>query len=617
MKNLRFRLWIVSLMALLTMSSAAKDFNYNGISYTTVDGTININGTKYNKVKIKSLAFTNFTATTISISSTFTYSGSNYVPVSVAKEAFKGNTRLTQVTFKGKFICEIGESAFQDCTKLATVTLTDDKTNEWNRLKIQKNAFSGCTALTTIMLPYHTKAIGEAAFSGCTKLSNIGSMGDDVSGAVLEEVGASAFENCSQITAIKLEDGIKKIGKRAFYHCSNLVFFYSCFVQLTSIGDQAFEGCAKLEDVFLSSDLSLGTNVFKGCTGLQSVYTVYNSDYTSIPEGTFSGCTSLSAIYSFATTWENNGVLPKKIKTIGKNAFYNCGKITRVVLPPALTTIGDNAFYFCQELRSVHSFTDKDDKNLNNLQTIGSSAFYYCKKLDLDGTMIPNLKNLKTIGNSAFNHTNLSGFLINNNLTSIGDNAFAHCENLTSLTWDYEDSNLETIGAQAFSDCVKLKYLYDEYGKRSQIDSQNSWLPGARFPKDLESIGEGAFQNCSLIKEVMFESDSDLSKIGRSAFAGCTSLETLVLPKNLKTIEDSAFRNTPKLSLVVVNSTSQTPVPITATTFTSSASNSTTSAKLSVKALYRIYYSKAVGWKNFSFVLSDSYLETEEGKMYY
>jgi hypothetical protein len=45
--------------------------------------------------------------------------------------------------------------------------------------------------------------------------------------------------------------------------------------------------------------------------------------------------------------------IPNSVKTIGNNAFANCGALTSVTIPSSVTSIGNNAFINCNQLTSV------------------------------------------------------------------------------------------------------------------------------------------------------------------------------------------------------------------------------------------------------------------------
>lgn len=99
-----------------------------------------------------------------------------------------GMTSLTDVTvtFESNVYGDrgFGVSAFENCTNLATVAVTDDYES------ISDRAFCGCESLTAIDIPDSVTSIGEEAFRGCSKLSV------DALPAELATLGADAFDGC-------------------------------------------------------------------------------------------------------------------------------------------------------------------------------------------------------------------------------------------------------------------------------------------------------------------------------------------------------------------------------------------------------------------------------------
>ena len=66
-------------------------------------------------------------------------------------------------------------------------------------------------------------------------------------------------------------------------------------------------------------------------------------------------------------------ILPKSIKSIKTQAFYQCSKLTKIELSEGLETIGDKAFYECSKLTKIE-FPE-------GLETIGKQAFQWCTGL--------------------------------------------------------------------------------------------------------------------------------------------------------------------------------------------------------------------------------------------
>ncbi|MBQ7503412.1 leucine-rich repeat protein [bacterium] len=89
-----------------------------------------------------------------------------------------------------------------------------------NIVKIGKYAFENCSRLTSVAITDSVVFIGDKAFKGCSSL---------VSVAIPDEVyyiGESAFEDCGSLTSVKIPDKIISIGKKAFDGCGRLTDIY-------------------------------------------------------------------------------------------------------------------------------------------------------------------------------------------------------------------------------------------------------------------------------------------------------------------------------------------------------------------------------------------------------
>ncbi|WP_449016437.1 leucine-rich repeat domain-containing protein [Prevotella sp.] len=138
-------------------------------------------------------------------------------------------------------------------------------------------------------------------------------------------IGDNAFNGCSSLTSVTIPNSVTTIGWRAFSGCSSLTSV-TIPNSVTTIGHEAFSGCTNLQKVNIgNSVIAIGDNAFMGCSSLTSV-TIGNS-VTTIGHEAFSGCTNLQKV--------NIG---NSVKTIGRDAFDNCTSITQIsseaVVPP-------------------------------------------------------------------------------------------------------------------------------------------------------------------------------------------------------------------------------------------------------------------------------------------
>ncbi len=83
------------------------------------------------------------------IPSTVKVSGKSYKVTTIAKNALKGNKKLTKLTI-GANVKKIGANAFRGCSKLKSIIV---KTKKLTKSKVGANAFKGINAKATIKVP--------------------------------------------------------------------------------------------------------------------------------------------------------------------------------------------------------------------------------------------------------------------------------------------------------------------------------------------------------------------------------------------------------------------------------------------------------------------------------
>ena len=97
--------------------------------------------------------------------------------------------------------------------------------------------------LTIIDLERGNGKIGNSAFEQCSKLTNV-SIGEGVT-----SIGNYAFYGCSRLTSINIPRGVTSVGDWAFYNCTSLTSI-TIPDSVTSIASYAFFNCTSLKEVY-------------------------------------------------------------------------------------------------------------------------------------------------------------------------------------------------------------------------------------------------------------------------------------------------------------------------------------------------------------------------------
>ena len=459
-------------------------------------------------------------------------------------------------------ITSIRDYAFYRCSTIKSITLPNSVTS------IGDYAFSDCTSLTSITIPDSVTEIGYRAFFGCTGELIINSKIVETNYSGYNYPSENGWLNGAEFTKLTIGNSITSIGVNAFQGCASLTSV-TIGNSVTSIGGYAFYYCSSLTSVTIGNSVtSIGTSAFDNCSSLTSI-TIGNS-VTSIGEYTFSGCTSLTSVYiSDLSAWckinfDNyranpmyngaklylNGVvlseatIPSDVKEIKECAFEGCISLTSITIPDSVTSIGECAFYKCTSLTSV---TIPD-----SVTEIGYQAFFGCT-----GELIINSKIVETnyTGYSYPIHGWLNGaeftkLTIGNGVSSIGVSAFYDCTSLTSVTIG---NSVTEIGDRSFRGCDSLKSItipdsVTEIGDRSfgGCDSLKSVTIGNR----VTSIGGHAFQGCASLTSVTI--GNSVTEIGDSAFGDCTSLTSVTIGNSVTSIGEHAFQGCASLTSITI-----------------------------------------------------------------
>ena len=350
------------------------------------------------------------------------------------------------------------------------------------------------------------------------------------------------------------------------------------------------------QDTTFSAEFALNLS---GLCGKDSVLTwVYEPENAVL---TISGSGELTENYTFSLMAQNMKtlILSEGVTKIGKYAFRNCSNLTNVTLPNSLTEIGRMAFRGDSLLSSVTI--------PENVTSIGAAAFGECISLQTitipenvsnlaSGATFQNCTSLKSVVWNAINCTlsqgedpqiyvpfifadsitsftfgpkvetipqllcanraGLTEIIIPHSVTSIGNNAFYGCNNITSVVWNAVNCNSWNFGSQVTS------FTFGENVEVIPVSlcSGMNQLTEITIPNSVTNIGSAAFSECTGLKSVTIP--DAVTQFGNAIFSGCYSLTKPVynthtfvylpstitskiyyVPQGVETIADGAFND--------------------------------------------------------------------------
>ena len=444
----------------------------------------------------------------------------------IGSYAFKGCSSLTSVVLSGisnkdggadlSSMNIIGESAFEGCSSLSSVKLNEKLES------IAPLAFAN-SGLTKISIPEGVDYIGQGILKDCEKLGvlSVPYLGaiDTENGRVSYLFGDSVPNALKSIEVLSFNDNV--IGTDAFRGCSG-VTSVSVPSSITIISEDAFRGCESLGSFDFSSIDTIGDGAFFGCAALKNIdlsgvevigesafarctniTKAVLTDTLDVGDGAFEGCTALTSV----TLGENT-------LGLGKSVFYETA-IKSIELPEGLEEIKDYTFGLCASLERV--------KLPSTLTYIGEGAFSGTAITEIE---IPN--GVSYVGGFAFKDTAIKSLTIPKSATSIGINMLVGCNSIESLELPLTENiygNERSLFGYLFQDNPFPQSL-----KRITIsDSSDGY------------IREGFFAYSQYLEEIIIE--DGIYDIYSDAFLNCSELRFVSLPGTISYVDYSAFAN--------------------------------------------------------------------------
>lgn len=509
-------------------------------------------------------------------------------------------------------VTSVGEQAFNDCTSLKKVTLSDtvetigtcafagsgltSVTISKGVTFITSNAFNGCNDMTTMtvdsensvyygagnciietetktlvsgckntVIPEGVVIIGSDAFRNCKALEYI-TMPDTV-----RIILSDAFENCSKLGAIRLSENLEKISYRAFNNCYALDRI-ALPDGLLYLSFNALQNCGIYSITIPSTVLDIGESLFSGCKNLTKVTVAegnekYHSEDNCIIE------TATNTLIAGCRTSR----IPDTVETIGYEAFYGIDGMKFISIPKSVTCISYDAFDDCYDLTDV--YYDGTEEEWNQIEIFEPNHFleyvtlHFGDDIEISGEVLKS----GTCGDNATWYITDEQILYIGGFGDMYDysetcpapwyaerykiKSVVVTDNVTSIgDFAFVESGItdvtigtgvEKIGMAAFSLSAITSITIPDNVK---IIDNNVFmdcynLRWADIGNGLTEISYGAFNNCDVLEDVWFGNAVEI--IGPRSFSFCDSLTDIDIPESVNYIGTAAFSHTPIKVIII------------------------------------------------------------------
>ncbi len=629
------------------LANSLKVFDQRNLMMLRVDGTMDIRDfltLNDSLPMLTSVDLTDVRVTAWKISGFDTYSGTylaNTLPYYAFNGSYSPNVSVISRVILPNSIQTIDNSAFEFCTALKEISIPDSVTT------IGYGAFLFCTSLKTLILGKSVNRIGDNSFTLCFNLNTIWLKSED---PIVFDEQTDVFDRVD-ISKCKLH---VPFGTTKRYAAAPIWKEFESIVE---------DPTGFLPEVSVAKIAHSEGSMAKVYIRSTVPWTVQkNQSWFQVNPSFGSGNDTL-----VITAQANLQTLIRKAEVVVSTLEFGARtiQVTQDAFPKTIQMkAGElSVLLTSQELKSLSNLTLKGTMDARDFLILRDSM-PLLNMLDISDVSI-----LKYEGGNATSYSNIANAIPDNafydkykglknkelesvilpqTITSIGELAFACCQNLKnvsipdqvqsisadvflnciSLTSIVLPKSLKTLGYFAFFSCTNLTEIQMgdsliEIG--TQVFKECKSLKSIDLPESIQSIGNEAFSSCTSLTEIViprfvkkiqsaaFSSCTSLTRIvmnnqlqfiGTGAFSDCTKLAEINLPGSVNTIEYYAFSNCPSLRTVFVNAILPSKITLLDNVFNRlNFSLCTLHVPYQTKALYLA----ADQWKDFGTILEAPY----------
>lgn len=432
------------------------------------------------------------------------------------------NITLPASDGKGNPVTAIAEAAFSENQSLKTVVIPSSYT------EIPSFAFSECPELTSVTIQGDIVSIGRNAFESCGKLESV-----SIQSQVIKSIGDSAFDSCTSLKTINLPDSIDTIGQKAFYECDKLTTI-TLPASLKLLQMQTFAGSG-LTAIDLRNVEQMNNQVFWDCDELATVTGAENLDYV----GSYVFGSLLETQQAYATKWLVNnielGSAKDQLVTLGNVAIYAFARS----LKPEFTVKGNITHIASQ------CFADASGAIVRFSGTTPPSRGNYCfGGNDTSGPVVDIVVPYN------YYETYLEAWLTfgnpeeNNGYKPLTSYAQAITERLHYAYNANTDSALEIF----INKPVTYSQLTETLTYSTNCNVIINLYDGVQETVDVKSAIENYVNDAGYTSYVV----TKLKSFAFNTDNPSKNLVTLILPNNIKLIEDKAITNLTKCTAICI-----------------------------------------------------------------
>ncbi len=479
-----------------------------------------------------------------------------------------------------------------------------------NVLRVNYGAFSDCTAHTIELSPA-LQFLGNHAFAGCTNLTSVLIPSDKVRIDRWEnDEGEIEYGDDMFADTVDYESGEPRADLVVCTYEGNMVHEYINYIR--ALSDEYEDDDYDMSHVKFEEETETYWYGFDwwGECGKNEVFLVgysapLDAEITTMPTKTYDGKTIIGVTCdgewsAFCRDDRVSGTftVPEGIRYLHGRPFAECNNLTVLELPASLEQVDalndrvPNLEQFVVAADSEHFYTADNGASLysgdryvsfapgsglseieilSGTKCIGYSAFENVNGIQT--VIVP--ESVESVESWAFQNSSLESITLPRNVNYIGEDAFADCPNLTTVTINslsddffvegnvFANSNLkvslyENTRAHELADEYRWNYetitlddtVYETYTANDGVHLEKVYAaPGAtefEIPEDVQVIDDRAFEGIAGITKIKFP--ENLYYIGHEAFKGCGNDFTAEFAGAVQLYqEDDAFDNGFKL----------------------------------------------------------------------